>query len=242
MEKLKDFFWFLNYTSGCGKAIGRGSSDFSGSCSLIECYVKKISSSIDGYGYGSGCGNRYTSGDGSGDAIGFSNKNVYNYEYGYDFFFGAGIESINGMKVVNIDGIPTAISIIKGQVAKGYIVFHDFSLEKTFVVKAGNYYGHGETIREARQYALGKMYANMDTDAVIDEFVSMFDKDTEYDVGYFYEWHNRLTQSCKQGLDQFAKQHNINLEYDRMTTEEFIDLTKDSFGGEIIKKVAERYE
>ena len=40
------------------------------------------------------------------------------------------------------------------------------------------------------------------------------------------------------GRQQFAKDHNVDLEGE-MTVEEFITLTKDTFGGDIIRKLEE---
>lgn len=40
------------------------------------------------------------------------------------------------------------------------------------------------------------------------------------------------------GRQQFAKDHDVNLEGE-MTVEEFVTLTEDSFGGDIIRKLEE---
>ena len=41
----------------------------------------------------------------------------------------------------------------------------------------------------------------------------------------------------KCGRKNFARNHNINIDKDKMTVQEFINLTENDFGGEIIKKL-----
>lgn len=56
-----------------------------------------------------------------------------------------------------------------------------------------------------------------------------------------FEWHNTLTGSCKLGREQFCRENNIDIEKDSFTIEEFIKLTANSYGGEIIKKLKDSY-
>ena len=42
------------------------------------------------------------------------------------------------------------------------------------------------------------------------------------------------------GRKSFALTHDIDIENDRMTVREFVGLTKDSFGGGVIRALAER--
>lgn len=51
-----------------------------------------------------------------------------------------------------------------------------------------------------------------------------------------------LTGSCEMGRQSFARDHEIDIEHDMMTPEEFIDLTKDAYGGSIIRKLKEAME
>ena len=181
----------------------------------------------NGYGYGDGYGYGY--GDGYGDGNG--------YGYGY------GIKSINGMPIFKIDDVPTAITQIRDNIAKGYIVEHNTVLKPCYVIKHENLFAHGETLKQARQALDGKIFANMNTDEVIAEFIKMFpETNKKYDVLDFYKWHNRLTGSCEMGRKAFAKQHNIDIENDKMTVKEFINITKDSFGGDIIKELEKEYK
>ena len=70
-------------------------------------------------------------------------------------------------------------------------------------------------------------------------FTERFKLDKTYPAKEFYIWHNKLTGSCEMGRKAFVKDHGIDIENDSMTVAEFIHLTKDSYGGSIIKKLAE---
>ena len=52
----------------------------------------------------------------------------------------------------------------------------------------------------------------------------------------------KLTGSCEMGRREFAKSHGYSLtEEELLTVEEFIELTKGSYGGSIIRKLREAY-
>ena len=55
----------------------------------------------------------------------------------------------------------------------------------------------------------------------------------------FFEWHNILTGSCEYGRKSFIESNGIDIENDSFTIQEFINLTKNSYGSEIIKKLEE---
>ncbi len=55
----------------------------------------------------------------------------------------------------------------------------------------------------------------------------------------FYHWHRNLTGSCEMGRKAFVRDHNIDIENDVMTVADFINLTKNSFGGSVIRQLAE---
>ena len=65
-----------------------------------------------------------------------------------------------------------------------------------------------------------------------------FELETKYSNKDFFEWHNKLTGSCEMGRLSFAKDHNIDIENGTMTVQEFINLTKDSFGRDAIRTLA----
>ena len=102
--------------------------------------------------------------DGNGDG----NGNGYGDGLGY------GIKSINGMPVSKIDNVPTIITQIRDNIAKGHIVEHNTVLNPCYVIKHENLFAHGETLKKARQALEEKIFANMNTDEVIAEFIKMF--------------------------------------------------------------------
>jgi hypothetical protein len=80
----------------------------------------------------------------------------------------------------------------------------------------------------------------MDTDEKIELFLKEFDLNTKYSAKTFYDWHHKLTGSCEFGRNAFCKSHDIDLENGMYTVKEFIDITENDFGGEIIKQLKEK--
>ena len=179
-----------------------------------------------GYGYGYGDGSGYGSG----------------YGYGYGSGYGSGdgiIKSFNQERVYKIDGVNTIIRHIKGNVAKGFILNNDFTLDTCYIVKGNNCFAHGETLRKAQEALEDKLFEDLDVEERISIFVEKFKPGKKYPAKDFYSWHNKLTGSCEMGRKAFAKDHNIDVENDKLTVGEFINLTKDAFGGSIIRQLAE---
>nr|DAL48046.1 MAG TPA_asm: hypothetical protein [Caudoviricetes sp.] len=171
-------------------------------------------------------------GDGSGSGSG--------YGYGYVSGYVSGIKSICGMAVNMIDGVPTIITHLHGNVAKGFIVDSDMSMTTTFVVKGQNLFAHGATLAEAVAALEEKIMENLPVEERLKAFKAKFSPGKTYTVAEFYDWHHRLTGSCTQGRDHFAQEHRLSMD-DPMTPEEFIQLTKDAYGGAVIRQLAEYY-
>ena len=212
------------YGAGYGYGYGDGSGDGDGAGY--------------GYGYGAGygAGSGYGDGDGSGAGSGYGDGDGAGDGYGD----GAGLNKINGMIVYLVDGIQTIITTIKNNnIAKGFILNDDLTLNKCFVVKRNNLFAHGETLHDANQALNDKLFDNMSEEERIEEFLNEFEIDKKYPVMKFFDWHNRLTGSCEMGRKTFAKNHNIDLEHDELTVCEFIELTKNDYGGEVIKMLEE---
>ncbi len=191
---------------------------------MEDVKVKAFLSVDYGSGYGSGYGYGYGSGDGSG----------YGYGSGY------GIKVFDGQKVYMIDGVQTLIDHVHGNVAKGAILNGDLTLDDCYVVKAENTFAHGKTIQEAMEALEEKLFEDMPVDEKIDRFLEKFQKDQEYPTKEFFDWHNRLTGSCDQGRRAFARDHDIDLENGMMTVQQFIELTRNAFGGSVIRQLEER--
>lgn len=184
----------------------------------------------DGYGYGDGSG--YGSGDGSGYGSGSGDGSGY----------GDGIKSFNGELVYRIDGVNTLIRSVRGNTAHGAIVNNDLTLIPCYIVKQDNVFAHGETLREAMEALRDKLFEDMPEDDRIEMFLSETDRGKTYPTQYFYDWHHRLTGSCDMGRKQFARDHGVDLEHGMMTLTEFLELTKDAYGGDVIRKVIDRME
>ena len=178
---------------------------------LIEEWVK-IS-----YGYGSG----YGSGSGFGGNL---RLKKYNEHYAFP-----------------IDGITTIITNIKNNIAKGFIINDDLTLQKTFVAKHGNLFAHGSTVREAIQSLQSKIFANMNPREKIEEFKKQFNKQDKYKGSLFFDWHNLLTGSCLQGRNTFIQTKGLSLEKD-YTVKEFLEIVKGAFGWSVLKELVKYYD
>ena len=152
-----------------------------------------------------------------------------------------GIQTFNNYKIYLIDNIQTIITNITRGVAKGFILNSDFSLDSCYIVKGHNKFAHGKTIKEAQRDLEEKIFEDMDTEQVIEEFRNKFKNNKKYKGTTFYKWHHNLTGSCEMGRNNFVKNHNLDLNK-MYSVKEFIELTENSYGGEIIKRLKEYYK
>ena len=197
-------------------SYGSGSGDGSGSGS----------GSGSGYGDGSGSGSGY--GDGSGDGDGDGS--------------GDGVQLINDERVYMIDGVQTIIRSIRGNIAKGAILNDNLTLTPCFIAKVDNYFAHGETLKKALTEAQEKAFTDMPLDARINAMLDEIKPGVKYPGRTYYKWHHILTGSCTMGRDQFVDQGGYDLDRDTFTVEEFIEITKNSYGRDAIKALAEEIE
>ena len=208
-EKIKNF---LSLSNGSGDGSGDGSGSGSGSGS--------------GHVYGSGRGDGY--GDGYGDGSG----------YGYGS--GSGIEVINGKRVYMVDGIQTVITNVHVNLARGFILNNDLTLTPTYIAKCGDFFAHGETAVDAMRDARRKYEDNLPVDERLRLFMETFpDWDKKIPAKELFDWHHRLTGSCEQGRIAFCEAHGLDWTNGEYSVKEFIELTKDAYGGEIIRRLAE---
>ena len=205
--------------SGCGSGCGDGCGSGSGSGSGYG----------SGDGVGSGCGSGCRDGCGSGSGSG----------YGYGSGDGCGIKSINGNSIYVVDSIPTIITNVKGNIAKGFILQSDLSLTPCFIAKENNQFSHGNTLHEAFESLREKLYDDSTEEERILKFKEHFsDFSRKYSAKDLFIWHHVLTGSCKAGREAFCKDKGIDVDNDRFTVYEFIEQTKNSYGGEIIRKLS----
>ena len=174
----------------------------------------------------------------SGDGSGYGDGDGSGYGSGY----GSGIKSFNRETVYRIDGVNTLIRSVRGNTAHGTIVNVDLTLTPCYIVKQDNVFAHGETLREAMEALRDKLFEDMPEDERIDAFLRETDREKAYPTQYFYDWHHRLTGSCDMGRKQFARDHGVDLEHGMMTLTEFLELTKNSYGGDVIRKVISKMQ
>ena len=186
----------------------------------IKLFLSSGSGSGDGYGSGSGSGD----GDGDGDGSGSGD--------------GDGIKTFNGDKVYIIDGIPTIIKHVHGNVAKGYILNDDLTLTETFVAKENGKFAHGETLHDAFDSLQEKLYDDSTEEERLEAFKNHFpDFTKKVSAKELFYWHHVLTGSCKQGRLSFCINKGIDIDKDAYTVHEFIEFTQYSYGGDIIRKL-----
>ena len=207
----------LAVSSGYGSGDGSGSGSCDGSSYGYG----------DGYGDGDGDGSGYGDGDGDGD--------------GYDS--GDGIKSYNGHEVYIIDDMQTIIYSVHGNIARGVTINRDLTLADCYIAKYEDYFAHGETAKQAMADAQSKAYQNKPIEERIGYVVEKYpDVDVPIEHSALFSLHNFLTGSCLFGRKEFAKAHSLDPEHGAMTMREFIHLTKDAFGGDNIRQLADAYK
>ena len=214
-------------------------------------------SDCSGCGHGCGSGQGYPSknGHGSGNGRGAGYSNFFGYGFGCEcgrgFDKGDGYDegsycdnilTFNGNIVDNVDMLPTIIIQVNGNFAKGYIIKEDLTLESCYIAKVGNFFAHGKTLKDAVTDAVKKQRKNMSIEERIKNFVETFGSlNSEHTGKEYYDWHHFLTGSCQMGRDKFCKAHDIDLSK-KYTVKYFLDITKNSYGSNIIKLVREAYK
>lgn len=203
---------------GYGTSHSHGDGDGQGSCS--------VTGRGNGMGTDPGCGRDGYRGGGRGDRIGIC----------------VGIKSFNSYPVHRIDNVSTLIYKVRGNVAIGAIIKDDFTIDPCFIVKNERYFAHGSSLQDAFNELRNKTLADMSTAERVNEFVAVVKLDREYSARFFYDWHNRLTGSCEMGRKAFCESHDINLDKDSFTVYEFMEMTIDDYGGDVIRRLLDEYK
>ena len=210
---------FYDSGYGYGDGSGYGYSDGSG----YDSGAGYSDGSGGGYSDGPGCGSCYGSGDGSG--------------------YGDGIKSYNGHEVYIIDDMQTIIYSVHGNIARGVTINRDLTLADCYIAKCGDYFAHGETTKQAMADAQSKAYRDKPIEERISYVVEKYpDVDVPIEHSVLFSLHNFLTGSCLFGRQEFAKAHCLDPEHGAMTMRKFINLTKDAFGGNNIRQLADAYK
>lgn len=247
MEMLEDKIRaFSAISNGNGNGAGAGSCDF---------YGKGSGGGCSGNGDGSGDGMGDGMGDGSDSGLGhgsnYSTYGTYNdgndcgsgslYCTGSGKGYGDGIKEINGKEIYMVDNIPTIFKSIRNNIAKGFIVKNDLQFEPCYIVKENNHFAHGDTLKDAFMSLQEKLYDDSTEEERIEAFKKQF---PEYDVKYdnmdLFVYHHVLTGSCRMGREAFMSNKGLSLD-GKTSVREFVKLTQDAYGGDIIKKLPEAY-
>ena len=232
------------------KFYGYGYGKSNGSCSQDSYGYGSGYGNGSGYGYGSGYGTGsgggcgYDDGNGYGDSNGSGDGDGLGFGYGSIDGSGEGggadiytIKTFKGHIVDYIDCVPTIITNIHNNVASGFIIRFDMTLIPCYVAKAGNYFAHGKTLKDAVKDAEAKEMGEMPIEERIEKFIEVFGSlDSEHMGEEFYDWHHILTGSCRMGRDKFCKENGIDLEK-KYSVRYFLNITKNSYGGDIIKQI-----
>lgn len=213
LEDRINAFLSVNYGYGSGYGSGRGSDG--------------------GYGWGFGDGSGRGSGGGNGDG----SDCCYRWGYGD----GSGVKDINGNHVYIVDGIQTIIKSVRSNIAQGFVLQSDLTLKPCYIVKERNKFAHGNTLHDAFSALQEKLYDDSTEEERIEAFRKKFPEyDTPYPNRDLFAYHHVLTGSCRMGRESYCKDKGIDLDCST-TVREFIELTKGSYGGDVICKLPEVY-
>ena len=87
-----------------------------------------------------------------------------------------------------------------------------------------------------------KLFEDMPEEERIAEFIKAHsDKDKAYPNKDLFDWHNKLTGSCMAGRNAFVKDRGMTLDGETTITE-FINLTKNAYGGSTIRALEKAYK
>ena len=226
--KIKNFLAIdIGSGDGCGSGSGYG---YKYNCGYNDC---------DGNGGGNGCGSgsNDSKGYGSGDGCGDGNR----YGKGYGEGDNTGLKEINGKKVYIVDYTSTIFTSVRGNVAQGFIVQSDLQLTPCFIVKENNKFAHGNTLRDAFTSLQEKLYDNSTEEERIEAFKKKFPSyEEKYDNKDLFTYHHVLTGSCRMGRESFVKDKGLSLD-GKTSVREFVELTKNTYGGDIIKELPKAY-
>lgn len=225
LEDRINAFLSVNYGYGSGYGSGRGSDG--------------------GFGWGFGDGSGRGSGGGNGDGSDCCYR--WGYEdgngdgYGWGFGDDSGVKDINGNHVYIVDGIQTIIKSVRSNIAQGFVLQSDLTLKPCYIVKERNKFAHGDTLHDAFSALQEKLYDDSTEEERIEAFRKKFPEyDTPYPNRDLFAYHHVLTGSCRMGRESYCKDKGIDLD-GSTTVREFIELTKGSYGGDVICKLPEVY-
>ena len=184
---------------------------------------------ISGSGSGSGEGSGWGSGEGWGSGLGS----------GSGLGLGYTLMILYGRIVHYIDGIPCLpVSAHGDTMAVDVIDEQDWTLSRAYVARWQGEAAHGETVRKAVEAAKNKYFARMDPGEKKRQLLDLFAEKGRLTVKELYAWHGRITGSCEFGRSRFQEEHGLK-DDDTLSLEEFVELTRNAYGGDLIASLLE---
>ena len=235
-DKIKNFL-AIDIGDGSGDGSGCGYNNYGGDGGGIGsgsgCAYGDGCGYGDGYGYGSDDGDGYGEGFGCGD----DNGDGEGFGEGYN----TGLKEINGKTIYMVDETQTIFTSVRNNIAKGFIVRYDLQLIPCFILKENNKFAHGNTLRDAFTSLQEKLYDDSTEEERIESFKKKFPSyEEKYDNRDLFTYHHVLTGSCRMGRESFVKDKGLSLN-GKTSVREFVELTKNAYGGDIIKELPKAY-
>ena len=206
----------------------------------VREFLKVTSGPSSGYGCGTGSGDGSGTGygDGDGDGDGSGSDDGYGYGSGYGH---RNVKDFCGKDLHWIDGVPTIIDRVHGNIAQGRILRKNMTTQKCYIVRNDRHFAHGDTVREAMEALISKEFDGMPEAERIAAFRREFpETDKPYPNKSLFDWHNRLTGSCLAGRRAFVQDRGLSMD-GKTTVREFIRLTEDAYGGSTVRKLKKEY-
>ncbi len=190
-----------------------------------------------GNGFGDGYGGRYGSGSGDGSGEGYGDGS------GYSDGDLLSILKIDDVVFYNIDGVPTSINNIKGNLAQGIIPNIDFTFTDSWIARVGDCFAHGGNLHWAVRDAQLKHMPHEVEEKRLRMFVDRYpNPDEPIPVNELFDWHGALTGSCLMGREEWCKKYGIDRENGFYTIRQFVSLANNGFGNETIKRIKNYYK
>ena len=150
---------------------------------------------------------------------------------------GYGLKKINERKIFYVDGLPCQPVEVHNIWAKIKIISSkDFTLKECFLAKYHGAIAHGMSVKTALRDAQEKYFSSLDFEGLKKKILEEFSEKKSLTVAELFKWHGLLTGSCTFGRQQFQKENDLK-DSDKLTLEQFVELTQNAYGGEKIKEL-----
>ena len=103
-------------------------------------------------------------------------------------------------------------------------------------------FAHGDDLQKAFQALRDKEFGRISKEKRIDIFINEHRPNVKYSASSFFNWHHRLTGSCEAGRKAFCINHGIDIDHDEYTVDEFIALTRDDYGCDVIRELEKAWK